>query len=267
MRIAMGVGRPKGSKARSGKDIEAGVAKIKAACQLERAICSHRALMDRLGVRAKELVKANRVLPAEVNVGDMDRLEALPARRGPAQGTGRRIPRKTRRHTRRAREPETEAQTEVDGNGVGPVVHTQGSGDHDPALNLNPTTQPLSDELLRIRRELRYSLANHPCAYKGDDKIGGEVEFKEAGSESNLTVCTLNIAGLSDDKLDLILQLMTTESIDVLFCIDAQLTTKQGNFMAKKAKCRLGTGTVVHVTPSLDHFGGKAKEGSGGSVV
>ena len=85
--------------------------------------------------------------------------------------------------------------------------------------------------------------------------VGGfrSPEDADRTPEQRLHVCTLNVAGLDECKLDLILQHMEDEEVDIMFCIDAQLSAKSGRYMGRKAKTRLGTGTVVHINPCAKH--------------
>ena len=89
------------------------------------------------------------------------------------------------------------------------------------------------------------------AATKDGDLVGG---YRSAADEARtpdrrLSVCTLNVAGMDEIKLDMVLQHMESYAIDVMVCIDVQLSVKSGRFLGRKAKTRLGTGSVVHVTP------------------
>ena len=68
-----------------------------------------------------------------------------------------------------------------------------------------------------------------------------------------MKIATFNVMGLK--KLDYLLQYMASENIDVLSCIDAQLSAKSVKVYGKIAKNTLGAGTVTHCAPRLSHFG------------
>ena len=70
-----------------------------------------------------------------------------------------------------------------------------------------------------------------------------------------MTVATLNVRGLNDAKLELALQYFVTEEWDILFLIDTQLDRKGGDYMGKKIKRRLGTGTRTHTCPCIMDYG------------
>ena len=70
-----------------------------------------------------------------------------------------------------------------------------------------------------------------------------------------MKIATFNVMGLTREKLDFLLQYMASENIDVLSCIDAQLSAKSVKVYGKIAKNTLGAGTVTHCAPRLSHFG------------
>ena len=91
---------------------------------------------------------------------------------------------------------------------------------------------------------------------KGDACTGGTVTATTAtGLNAAVTVASINIRGLTDVKLELILQSFVAEEWDVLFIIDTQLDKKGGDYMGKKIKRRLGTGTRTHASPCILDYG------------
>ena len=62
----------------------------------------------------------------------------------------------------------------------------------------------------------------HGARIEGD-VIGGfrSAEDEQLTPEQRLTVCTLNVAGMDEIKLDMVLQHMEEMGIDVMFCINA----------------------------------------------
>ena len=69
-----------------------------------------------------------------------------------------------------------------------------------------------------------------------NDRVGGSnADLMEKVDERHiLKVCTLNINGLDDNKLELVLQFFVEEGIDILFLIDARLDVKGGRYTGKK---------------------------------
>jgi hypothetical protein len=90
-----------------------------------------------------------------------------------------------------------------------------------------------------------------------NDRVGGSsTDLREAVEERHiLRVCTLNINGLDDNKLELVLQFFVEEGIDILFLIDARLDIKGGRYTGKKVKKRLGVGTRTHTNPCILDYG------------
>ena len=69
--------------------------------------------------------------------------------------------------------------------------------------------------------------------------IGGYKNALAAQVKSQLTVCYINLNGLTDTKLDLLHHLIRQHNIDVLICIDCQLSEKEGNRLKKRTKAFL----------------------------
>ena len=90
-----------------------------------------------------------------------------------------------------------------------------------------------------------------------NDRVGGSnADLLEKVDERHiLKVCTLNINGLDDNKLELVLQFFVEEGIDILFLIDARLDIKGGRYTGKKVKKRLGVGTRTHTNPCILDYG------------
>ena len=118
---------------------------------------------------------------------------------------------------------------------------------------------PLLEQMNRKKKQMRINLASNNSTRLGQDEIGGFLSTQPATGETpagQLKVATFNVTGLTREKLDLLLQYMDTEKIDVLSCIDAQLSQKAGRAYGKLVKLRLGPGTVTHCSACLPHFGG-----------
>ena len=77
-----------------------------------------------------------------------------------------------------------------------------------------------------------------------DDVGGHKTGFDK--SMGTLTTCTLNINGLTEPKLDLVLLHMQRHSIAVYILIDTHLTSKSAAYLSKRARQILGPGTRVH---------------------
>ena len=90
---------------------------------------------------------------------------------------------------------------------------------------------------------------------KGRASTGGARTNTQNIAEATMTVATLNVRGLNDAKLELALQYFVTEEWDILFLIDTQLDRKGGDYMGKKIKRRLGTGTRTHTCPCIMDYG------------
>ena len=73
-----------------------------------------------------------------------------------------------------------------------------------------------------------------------------------------LTICTLNINGLSEPKLDSVLLHMRQQSISVYILIDTRLSPKNTHYLSKRARSTLGPGTRVH-TAKLNAFVANSK--------
>ena len=77
------------------------------------------------------------------------------------------------------------------------------------------------------------------------DNVGGYKTDFDA-SMGTLTTCTMNVNGLTEPKLDMILQLMQKEAIGVCILTDTKLQKSQMDYYGKKARAVLGGGTRVH---------------------
>ena len=76
-----------------------------------------------------------------------------------------------------------------------------------------------------------------------------------------MTVASLNIRGLNDAKQELILQSFVAEEWDVVFIIDTQLDKKGDDYMRKKIKRRLETGTRTHASSCILDYGAETTTG------
>ncbi len=96
--------------------------------------------------------------------------------------------------------------------------------------------------------------------------IGGYKNSNAEEVQSKLTVCYINIRGLNNTKLDLLLTFIQQLHIDVLVCVDAQLTPKAARALEQRTKQQLGPFSRVHY--SSKHHGiihshsGKKSKGS-----
>ena len=93
--------------------------------------------------------------------------------------------------------------------------------------------------------------------YSKSSALTGGTNDVNTNSElgATVTVASLNVRGLTNVKLELALQSFVAEEWDVLFLIDTQLDKKGGDYMGKKIKRRLGTGTRTHVCPCILDYG------------
>ena len=96
--------------------------------------------------------------------------------------------------------------------------------------------------------------------------IGGYKDAHAAKVASQLTVCYVNLNGLSDTKLDLLHHLVRQHNIDVLICVDSQLSEKEGTRYKKRTKAFFGPFSRVHFSTvkSEDSRRHKAKPRVGG---
>ena len=137
-------------------------------------------------------------------------------------------------------------------------------GSKPTSLEIQSDGSTLVEAMANAKKRAKRTLVErqHGARIEGD-VVGGfrSVEDEQRNPDHRLTVCTLNVAGLDEIKLDIVLQHMEEMSIDVMFCIDAQLSIKAGRFLGRKAKTRLGTGSVTHVTPCSTYG---AANGDGG---
>ena len=89
-------------------------------------------------------------------------------------------------------------------------------------------------------------LPRHP-GIGGDSTGSYTTELTEEEQRTgDLTVCTLNIAGLTAVKLHHVLYHIRRNSVDVMVLIDAQLSSQQMKWPGRIAKEQLGKGTVKH---------------------
>jgi hypothetical protein len=95
----------------------------------------------------------------------------------------------------------------------------------------------------------------------GQGRVGGQAVKATGAVDPQLRIGTLNVNGLDDTKLELILQFVQGETIDVLFLIDTRIEKKAGKYMGKKIKRRLGAGTRTHVTPCTKDYGSSQLNG------
>ena len=120
-------------------------------------------------------------------------------------------------------------------------------------------TLPSQEQIAKRERLDRWRATNlSGVQYTGGmDRVGDYSSDKMHMVEESrlIRVCTLNINGLDDNKLELVLQFFAEERIDVLFLIDARLDAKSGRFTGKKVKRRLGTGTRTHTNPCILDYG------------
>ena len=86
---------------------------------------------------------------------------------------------------------------------------------------------------------------------KGRASTGGAMTSTRNIADATMTIATLNVRGLNDAKLELVLQFFVAQEWDILFLIDTQLDKKGRDFMGKKIKRRLGTGTRTHTCPCI----------------
>jgi hypothetical protein len=77
------------------------------------------------------------------------------------------------------------------------------------------------------------------------DNVGGFKKDFDA-TMGTLTVCTMNVNGLTEPKLDMVIQLMQKEAISVCILTDTKIQKSQMDFYGKKARAVLGGGTRVH---------------------
>jgi hypothetical protein len=145
----------------------------------------------------------------------------------------------------------------------------KGSSGTDMATDIDAIDEPtvqdteeptLLQQLQTEKKRMRTFLPVGTKRYLRDGIKGGYlVESQGPSTSAELKVATFNVRGLTREKLDLILQFIDSEQIDVLTCIDAQLTAKSGKYYGKMVKNRLGAGTVTHNSPCLANFGGIAE--------
>ena len=77
------------------------------------------------------------------------------------------------------------------------------------------------------------------------DHVGGY----KTGFDSTmgtLTTCTMNMNGLTESKLDMVLQLMKKESMSVCILVDTRISAAQSQYFGKRTRAVLGAGTRVH---------------------
>ena len=122
------------------------------------------------------------------------------------------------------------------------------------------TENVLSQEQLAKRERLDKWRATNQLGVQyteGTDRVGDYSSDKMTNVEESriLRVCTLNINGLDDNKLELVLQFFAEEHIDVMFLIDARMDAKSGRYTGKKVKRRLGVGTRTHTNPCILDYG------------
>ena len=94
--------------------------------------------------------------------------------------------------------------------------------------------------------------------------IGGYKNTLAAQVKSQLTVCYVNLNGLTDTKLDLLHHLIRQHNIDVLICVDCQLSEKEGNRLKKRTKAFLGPFARVSTVTEETSRRYKAKPRVGG---
>ena len=150
-------------------------------------------------------------------------------------------------------------------------LHTKRTGKEpaststDTEVRSEPTTGAVEPTLIQQlhaeKKRMRTFLPIGNKHYTGEGIRGGYLDEhqRQTTAAAELKISTFNIRGLTREKLDMLLQFMISENIDVLTCIDAQLTVKSGKYYGKMAKTRLGAGTVTHNSPCLSNYGGKSE--------
>ena len=126
-----------------------------------------------------------------------------------------------------------------------------------PPRKLKPTWKPASSTPLKKRRTPMKALDAFTQSIRAQpesplpprsinwDNVGGYKTDFDA-SMGTLTTCTMNVNGLTEPKLDMILQLMQKEAIGVCILTDTKLQKSQMDYYGKKARAVLGGGTRVH---------------------
>ena len=223
-----------------------GESAVSKACRIHLSIERHRELFREIAKTMKTEVKKQAGGHQQVHVPQARILEdqAQVSVRSP---TNHRV-----RHTR-------------DHRPRGGLVHgrLREGGEHGskPTATATPAEGlPLVEAMAQAKKRANKSLVRKQHGARIDgDVIGGfrSTEDEQLTPEQRLTVCTLNVAGMDEVKLDMVLQHIEEMGIDVMFCIDAQLSAKAGRFLGRKAKARLGTGTVVHITPCAVYGAGQ----------
>ena len=103
-----------------------------------------------------------------------------------------------------------------------------------------------------IRQAMKaWELVDTHIYNKSSSCTGGTMTRTKKTAEATMTVATVNVRSLNDAKLELALQYFVAEEWDVLFLINTQLNRKGGDYMVKKIKRRLGTGTRTHTCPCI----------------
>ena len=120
-------------------------------------------------------------------------------------------------------------------------------------------TLPSLEQLAKRERLDRWRATNlSGVQYTGGtDRVGDYSSDKMTNVEESrlIRVCTININGLDDNKLELVLQFFAEEHTDVMFLINARLDAKSGRYTGENVKRGLGTGTRTHTNPCILDYG------------
>ena len=114
-------------------------------------------------------------------------------------------------------------------------------------------TEPITEAQMTKRQVIdRWKAlpASTQVYYQGDGRVGGKGRLRQQ-EEANIRVGSLNVNGLNDIKLELVLQFFAEERLDVMVLVDTRMEHKAGKYTGKKIKRRLGPGTRIHVTPCI----------------
>jgi hypothetical protein len=117
--------------------------------------------------------------------------------------------------------------------------HTRPAKAAQTTATANIQPQILTPEQMERRQLVTRWQAQDTTKYQyqsGQGRVGGHAVKATEAVDPQLRIGTLNVNGLDDTKLELILQFVQGETIDVLFLIDTRIEKKAGKYMGKKIK-------------------------------
>ena len=209
----------------SGQLLSQGVSRTRQIYDTNRSIKAHCNLYQDLETEIKVRVKKHRINPIVKYINEQEPLQK-----------GGELPTNATRHVKKKQG----------------CRHHVRKGTNKEATHVQ-TTETVTEDQRMERQELdrgKTDTTTTKIYYQGEGRVGGKGK-RNSQVEPNIRVGTLNVNGLNENKLELILQFFAEENLDVLMLVDTRLEQKTGKYMGKKIKRRLGPGTRTHITPCI----------------